>query len=249
MQPTWVYKNTSEHAFAPRWTGVPGCMYVLCGACVCAHRAVLGGSAPVSVCLSPDSPAPPTESAGFPQAPCAWVLSPSPGPRPHACRPSPGRGGPRLRHPRFSDPYPLRLLPDSGLHPGENLDRLLHHLLLWHCTDPWPLRSRLCKLLIPTTSRKAAALATVTRDTTQGAMRQLGPPPLANWLLMERPVPHPPGKYWGAGLRGAERRVHRTCEGCLGYRLSSRSGEWLMGWQPPYLSLSLNPFFPFLALK
>lgn len=84
------------------------------------------------------------------------TLSPKPGPPPG---PGPMNAAPPLarearsgRHPRCSDPYPLRLLPDSGLHPGENLDRLLHHLLLWPWTDPGPLRPRLSKLLIPTAS-------------------------------------------------------------------------------------------------
>lgn len=64
--------------------------------------------------------------------PACWTpaapLTPWPGPGPSRAAPSPAWEAPPRLRPRCSDPYPLRLLPDSGLHPGENLDRLLHHL-------------------------------------------------------------------------------------------------------------------------
>lgn len=120
-----------------------------------------------------------------PESPTPHAETPT-HPRPHACLPSPGPGGPPRRRPRCSVPYPLLLLPDSGLHPGENLDGLLHHLL-----PGFALTLDLSQALARKTSdshhfRRAAALATITRDTTQGAPRQLGPPPLPNWLQAGR---------------------------------------------------------------
>lgn len=62
--------------------------------------------------------------------------------------------------------------------------------------------------------RPASALATVTRDTTQGAPRQPGQPPLPNWLRTAEGLKgSPEGRGWGGvgrGWGGAEWPTLRT---------------------------------------
>lgn len=92
------------------WLGVPGCLF----ACLTALRWLSGRL---------------RQCARFLRASSTQLGTshPSPGPS-RAAPPSAWEASPRPRLQCFN-PYPLLLLPDSGLHPGENLDRLLYHLL------------------------------------------------------------------------------------------------------------------------
>lgn len=178
---------------AAAWTCVSGGTHVALWRLVWTRRAGLGGSV-LGVCLSAPltamrgslrgCPGSVSKCAELRAASSAWRRTTHPSPGPSRAAPPPVWEAPPRRRPCCSDPYPLLLLPDSGLHPGENLDSLLHHLLPGSCTDPWPLS----QTVAPKSSdsrhlRRDEALATVTRDTTQGAPRQPGPPPLPNWLL------------------------------------------------------------------
>lgn len=114
VSPGGAHVRGSLHSMSARaelcWVGVPGCLF----ASLTAVRWLLGRL---------------RQCARFLLASSTRLGTSQPSPGPSRAAPPPAwEASPRPR-PQCFNPYPLLLLPDSGLHPGENLDRLLYHLL------------------------------------------------------------------------------------------------------------------------
>lgn len=191
-----VCRHGRARESAPAWTGVPGAGYV------CTHRAVLGGSARVSVrvltrvrwCL---------RGCQGSSDRVYWIpggfrrRKPKPLSRaqPLACRP-PAAGRPCCS---YTLPAPTRTPCGCFRTVGFTLAKIWIVCFTISSSDLyWPLTSQ---AQVPKTSdshhlQRAAALATVTKDSTQGAMRRPGPPPLTNWLLKDWGGPE---GEWGVG--------------------------------------------------